>query len=94
MIPQNHDVNPIDVWEGVNTQQPVGHNCLVKLAVHILSIVVDSAGCEQAFSHMGLVQMVTQSKLSMDKVCKTTVVGKVVGIDIKCSHIEAGLIHT
>jgi hypothetical protein len=90
MTPQNRDVNPVDVWEGVNTQEPVGRNRLVKLAVHVLSIVANSAGCEQAFSHMGLVQTATRSKLSMDKVRKTTMVG----MDIKRSHIEAGLVRT
>ena len=82
-------MNPVDVWEGVNTQQQVGCNCLIRLAVHILSIIVNSAGCKQAFSHMGLVQTTTQSKLSIDKVCKTMIVR----MDIKWSHIEAGLVH-
>ena len=82
-------MNPVDVWEGVDTQQQVGRNRLVKLVVHILSIVANSAGCERAFSHMGLVQTATRSKLSIDKVRKTTIVG----MDIKRSHIEAGLVH-
>ena len=83
-------MNPVDVWEGVDTQEQVGRNRLVKLAVHILSIVANSAGCERAFSHMGLVQTATRSKLSIDKVRKTTMVG----MDIKRSHIEAGLVRT
>ncbi len=83
-------MNPIDVWEGIDTQEQVGRNRLVKLAVHILSIVANSAGCKRAFSHMGLVQTATRSKLSVDKVRKTTIVG----MDIKRSHIEAGLVHT
>jgi hypothetical protein len=83
-------VNPVDVWEGIDTQQQVGRNRLVKLAVHILSIIANSAGCERAFSHMGLVQTATRSKLSMDKVRKTTMVG----MDLKRSHIEAGLVRT
>jgi len=81
-------VNPVDVWEGVDTHETVGRNRLVKLAIHILSIIANSAGCERAFSHMGLVQTATRSRLSVDKVRKTTIVG----MDIKRSHIEAGLV--
>jgi hypothetical protein len=81
-------VNPVDVWEGVDTHEPVGRNRLVKLAIHILSIIANSAGCERAFSHMGLVQTAARSRLSVDKVRKTTIVG----MDIKRSHIEAGLV--
>jgi len=83
-------VNPVDVWEGIDTQEQVGRNRLVKLAVHILSIIANSAGCDRAFSHIGLVQTATRSKLSADKVHKTTIVG----MDIKRSHIDAGLVHT
>ena len=45
--------------------------------------------CEQAFSHMGLIQTATHSKLSIDKVHKTTIIR----IDLKWSHI-AGLVQT
>ena len=83
-------MNPVDAWEGVDTQEQVGRNRLVKLAVYVLSIVANSAGCERAFSHMGLVQTATRSKLSIDKVRKTTIIG----MDLKRSHIEAGLVHT
>ena len=36
-------MNPVDAWEGIDTQEQVGRNCLVKLAVHVLSIVANSA---------------------------------------------------
>ena len=81
-------MDPVDVWEGIDTFQEQGRNHLVKLAWHILSIVPNSAGCERAFSHMGLVHTAIRSRLSVDKVCKTTVVG----MDIKWSHLEAGLV--
>ncbi|KAF8258073.1 ribonuclease H-like domain-containing protein, partial [Lactarius quietus] len=87
---QNRNVSPVEVWEGINTNKKVGRNRLVKLAMHILSVIANSAGCERAFSHMGLVQTATRSKLSIDKVHKTTIVG----MDIKRSNIEAGLVHT
>lgn len=60
------------------------------LAIHILSVVANSAGCERAFSHMGLVHTGIRSKLSIDRVRKTTIVG----MDLKRSHIENGLIHS
>jgi hypothetical protein len=76
------------VWEGIDTQQEDGRNRLVKLALHILSVVANSAGCERAFSHMGLIHTAIRSKLSVDKVRKTTIVG----MDIKQSHMDAGLV--
>jgi hypothetical protein len=78
------------VWEGIDTHQEWGRNRLAKLAIHILSIVANSAGCERAFSHMGLVHTAIRSKLSVDKVRKTTVVG----MEIKREHIEAGLLRS
>jgi hypothetical protein len=60
------------------------------LVIHILRIVANSAGCECAFSHMGLVHTGICSKLSVEKVHKTTMVG----MDIKHSHLEAGLAHS
>jgi hypothetical protein len=83
-------VNPISVWEGIDTKEEQGRNRLVKLALHILSVTANSAGCERAFSHMGLVHTAIRSRLSVEKVQKTTVVG----MDIKQAHIEAGLAHS
>ncbi|KAH9020520.1 hypothetical protein EDB83DRAFT_2320545 [Lactarius deliciosus] len=70
-------VNPVDIWEGIDTNEETGRNCLTKLAIHILSIVANSAGCEPVCS-----------KLGVEKVHKTTMVG----MDIKRSHLEAGLL--
>lgn len=50
-------MNPVEIWEGIDTGEETGRNCLTKLAIHILSIVANSAGCERAFSHMGLVHI-------------------------------------
>ena len=81
-------MDPIEVWEGIDTHQEQGRNRLVKLALHILSVIANSAGCERAFSHMGLVHTAIRSKLGVDKVRKSTVVG----MDIKRLHIDAGLV--
>jgi hypothetical protein len=79
-------VNTVEIWEGIDTQEETGHNCLTKFAIHILSVVANSAGCERAFSHMGLVHTSIRSKLGVEKVCKATMVG----MDIKQMHLEAG----
>ena len=54
-IKQGQEVNPVEIWEGIDTREETGRNRLTKLAIHILSIVANSAGCEHVFSHMGLV---------------------------------------
>ena len=89
-IKQGQEVNPVEIWEGIDTCEETSRNHLMKLAIHILSIVANSAGCERAFSHMGLVHTGIHSKLGVKKVCKTTMVG----MDIKCMHHEAGLLYT
>jgi len=88
-IKQGQEVNPVEIWEGIDTHKETGHNCLTKLAIHILSIVANSAGCEYAFSHMGLAHTGIHSKLGVEKVCKTTMVG----MDIKRMHLEASLLY-
>ena len=82
-------MNPVEIWERIDTQEETGRNHLTKLAIHILSVVTNSAGCERAFSHMGLVHTGICSKLGVEKVRKTTMVG----MDIKRMHVEAGLLH-
>ena len=88
-VNQGQEANPVKIWEGIDTGEETGCNALTKLAIHILSIVANSAGCERAFSHMGLVHTSICSKLGVEKVRKTTMVG----MDIKCMHLEAGLLH-
>jgi hypothetical protein len=68
--------------------QKQGRNRLVKLAVHILSIVANSAGCERVFSEMGIVQTKHRSRLGLDKVRKTALIR----MDIKRHHVAEGLI--
>jgi hypothetical protein len=80
------------IWEGIDTQIPTGQkqgrNRLTKLAIHILSIIANSAGCERVFSQMGLVQTKCRSRLGLDKVRKTALVR----MDIKRRHVAEGLI--
>ena len=81
-------MNPVKIWEGIDTHEEIGRNCLTKIAIHILSVVANSAGCERAFSHMGLVHTGIRSKLGIEKVRKATIIG----MDIKRTHIEGGLL--
>ena len=83
-------MNPVEIWEGIDTGEEIGRNRLTKLAIHILSVVANSAGCERAFSHMGLVHTGIRSRLGIEKVRKATAVG----MDIKQTHIEAGLLRS
>jgi hAT family C-terminal dimerisation region len=82
-------VNPVEIWEGIDTQEEISRNCLTKFAIHILSVVASSAGCKRAFSHMGLVHTSIHRKLGVEKVCKATMVE----MDIKQMHLDAGLLH-
>jgi hypothetical protein len=87
-IQQGQEANPVEIWEGIDTGKNSGRNHLTKLAIHILSVVTNSAGCERAFSHMGLVHTGIHSRLGVEKVCKMSMVG----MDIKQIHLEAGLL--
>ena len=71
-------MNPVEIWEGIDTHAETGR---IKLAIHILSVVANSAGCEHAFRAI-------RSKLSVEKVQKATIVG----MDLKRMHLEAGLV--
>ena len=42
------------LWERLDTGVSHRHNSLVRFAVHLLSIVTNSASCEWAFSEFGI----------------------------------------
>ncbi|GLB45329.1 hypothetical protein LshimejAT787_2100890 [Lyophyllum shimeji] len=84
---EGREVDPIRVWEGIDTRQDTDLNRLVKLAMRVLSVMVNSAGYERAFSH-GTCSHSHSRKLGVEKVRKV----KIVGMDIKQAHIEAGLL--
>ncbi|KAF8481395.1 hypothetical protein F5888DRAFT_1706201 [Russula emetica] len=48
----------------------------------MLSIVVNSAGCERVFSHFGITHTKRRSRLSLEKVQKTAIVK----MDLQRSH--------
>jgi len=82
---------PIDlvlIWTRIDTGYFTGHNGLVKLAVRILTVIANSAGCERAFSDFGVIHTKPCNKLSAEKVHKTSTLK----MDLRRSHIEAGFI--
>jgi hypothetical protein len=82
-------VDLVDVWHGIDNGKTSGRNLLVKFAIHMLSIVVNFAGCERVFSRFGITHTKHRSRLSLEKVQKTTIVK----MDLQRRHVEAGLIH-
>ncbi len=45
----------LQIWEGLDTGANTSTNQLVKLAIHILTIVANSAGAERFFSLLGII---------------------------------------
>ncbi|CUA74385.1 hypothetical protein RSOLAG22IIIB_11179 [Rhizoctonia solani] len=82
-------VNLVHVWSGLLTPNASnnGHQQLVRLAINVLSIVANSAGCEQLFSEMGYTQSKRRSRLSNEKTFDTAVVQ----MELKQKHAAAGL---
>lgn len=88
-LPFSQDA-PLDlvlVWARINNEHFTGHNNLVKLAIRILSVIANSAGCEHVFSDFGIIHTKPRNKLSAEKVHKTDVLK----MDIQQTHVEAGL---
>jgi hypothetical protein len=88
-LPFSQDA-PLDlvlVWTQIDNGCFAGRNNLVKLAIRILSVIANSAGCERAFSDFGIIHTKPRNKLSAEKVHKTGVLK----MDIRRTHVEAGL---
>ncbi|KIM74770.1 hypothetical protein PILCRDRAFT_92459 [Piloderma croceum F 1598] len=67
--------SPLDlvlIWTYIDTDCLTGHNRLVKLAIHILSVIANSAGCKRVFSDFGLIHTKPRNKLSVENVHKTS----------------------
>ena len=52
---QNKPVDILQIWEGLDTGANTSTNQLVRLAIHILTIVANSAGAECFFSLLGII---------------------------------------
>ncbi|KIM65168.1 hypothetical protein SCLCIDRAFT_113723, partial [Scleroderma citrinum Foug A] len=71
---KEQSVNLMKLWERLDTSVSHGCNSLVHFAVHLLSIVTNSASCEQAFSEFGITHTKRRNHLSEEKVHKSTMV--------------------
>lgn len=87
---QKADINLVMIWECLDTGPPIGHNILVHFAIHLLSVVTNSASCKQVFSEFGIMHMIWQNCLLEEKVHKTAIVK----MDLWHEQLEAGFIHS
>ncbi|PCH37394.1 hypothetical protein WOLCODRAFT_84289, partial [Wolfiporia cocos MD-104 SS10] len=65
------DVNLVTIWRQLDMGGLNGRNGLVALAMHILSIVLNSAATERIFSAMGIVHSDIRNRLDAERVCHT-----------------------
>ncbi|KAG9081341.1 hypothetical protein FRC06_005628, partial [Ceratobasidium sp. 370] len=86
---QGRPINLVHIWSGLLAYKTPnsGRHQLVHLAIHILSIVANSAGCERLFSEMGHIHTKRRARLTYGKVFDTAVVR----MDLKRKHAAAGL---
>ncbi|CUA68261.1 Zinc finger BED domain-containing protein 4 [Homo sapiens] [Rhizoctonia solani] len=82
-------VNLVELWSSLLAPDELntGRQQLIHLAINILSIVANSAGCERLFSEMGYTQSKRRSRLSNEKTFDTAVVR----MELKRNHAAAGL---
>ncbi|KDN35540.1 hypothetical protein RSAG8_11497, partial [Rhizoctonia solani AG-8 WAC10335] len=82
-------VNLMEVWSGLLAHKTPnsGRHQLTYLAIHVLSIVANSAGCERLFSEMGNIHTKRRNRLSFEKVFDTAVVK----MNLKRQHAALGL---
>ncbi|CAE6454793.1 unnamed protein product [Rhizoctonia solani] len=81
-------LNMIHVWSGLLAYKTPnsGRHQLAHLAIHVLSIVANSAGCERLFSEMGHIHTKRRNRLGYQKVFDTAVVR----MDLKRKHADEG----
>ncbi|KAF8755047.1 hypothetical protein RHS01_05511 [Rhizoctonia solani] len=81
-------LNMIHVWLGLLAYKTPnsGHHQLAHLAIHVLSIVANLAGCKQLFSKMGHIHTKRRNWLGYQKVFDTAVVR----MDLKRKHADEG----
>ncbi|KAF8671798.1 hypothetical protein RHS04_08128 [Rhizoctonia solani] len=81
-------LNMINVWSGLLAYETPnsGRHQLAHLAIHVLSIVANSAGCERLFSEMGHIHTKRRNQLGYQKVFDTAVVR----MDLKRKHADEG----
>jgi hypothetical protein len=51
---------PLLIWTWIDTGTPTSHNSIVKLAIHILSVIANSASIECDFSDFSIQSVATK----------------------------------
>ncbi|KAH6866158.1 ribonuclease H-like domain-containing protein [Coprinopsis sp. MPI-PUGE-AT-0042] len=80
-------VDVVRVWENINQGTNTGRNRLTCLAIVILSVVPNSAGCERLFSEFGTIHTKKRCRLKIEKVHKMSLVR----MDLRRQHIAEGI---
>ena len=79
----------MNIWSGLLAYKTPnsGRHQLAHLAIHVLSIVANSAGCERLFSEMGNIHNKRHARLGHEKVFDTAIVR----MELKRKHAAEGL---
>ncbi|KAG6942603.1 hypothetical protein JG688_00018028 [Phytophthora aleatoria] len=72
--PSEFDGSPWELWEYVAKENP--KSLLPKLAMRVLSIVVNTATCERLFSELGIIHTAKRNRLASDKALDIQTVGR------------------
>jgi hypothetical protein len=70
MFFKNFLLDLVLIWTCINNGNSHGRNAFVKLAIHVLSIVANSAGTECTFSSFGITHTKHHNKLRLKKYMK------------------------
>ncbi|KAG8740227.1 hypothetical protein FRC11_000329, partial [Ceratobasidium sp. 423] len=70
---EGREVDICAIWKQLDDHTFRGRNWLVKLALRVLSVVANSAGCERLFSQMARIHITYRSRLNLECVRNTVV---------------------
>ncbi|KAL6307742.1 ribonuclease H-like domain-containing protein [Sparassis latifolia] len=90
---KSQDIDLVLLWTMLDASDDdvcPGRNGVIRLAVRLLSIIANSAGCERAFSEFGIEHTKIRNRLGCQKTHGTATVK----MDIHRSHVASGLAST
>jgi hypothetical protein len=67
---QGDGIDLVRIWNRFDSQTTKGRHGVIKMAIHILSIVVNSADCERLFSGMGITHSKLRNRLGVESTRK------------------------
>jgi hypothetical protein len=79
-IEQNRPLDLVLIWTQIDTGTPTSRNSIVKLAIHILSVIANSAGTEHAFSDFSITHTKHRNKLNPEKCWNERVLSAQLGL--------------